>query len=279
MSETKFDWDDLRLFLAVARHGGLAAAATETEKSAPTLGRRILALERRLNQELFVRSSRGYTLTQQGQTLYSTAADLEADIQPILFSSSNEAAPRVKISAGSWVTHHLCKRVETLVADNWRPVLFISANHALNLTHREAAIGIRNARPNQANLAGQPLKTVQFAIYSANPDNQNWVRVVADTPSAHWVLKHTDAEHDSANCFEVTDPRNALDLLHSSAVRAVLPTFIGDAEAGLKKISDDIPELEHQQWLVTHHEDRHRQEVRQVINWLCDELGNEDILR
>jgi len=30
MGETKFGWDDLRLFLAVARGGGLAAAASET---------------------------------------------------------------------------------------------------------------------------------------------------------------------------------------------------------------------------------------------------------
>jgi DNA-binding transcriptional LysR family regulator len=45
MNETSFDWDDLRLFLAVAREGGLAAAAAITEKSAPTLGRRMLGLE------------------------------------------------------------------------------------------------------------------------------------------------------------------------------------------------------------------------------------------
>jgi hypothetical protein len=37
MDETKFDWDDRRLFLAVAREGGLAAAAGSTGKSAPTL--------------------------------------------------------------------------------------------------------------------------------------------------------------------------------------------------------------------------------------------------
>ena len=55
MNETKFDWDDLRLFLAVAREGGLAAAAEKSGKSAPTLGRRMLALEQRIGQELFKR--------------------------------------------------------------------------------------------------------------------------------------------------------------------------------------------------------------------------------
>ncbi len=66
MNETNFDWDDLRLFLAVAREGGLAAASASTGKSPPTLGRRMLALERRLGLELFERLPRGYALTDQG---------------------------------------------------------------------------------------------------------------------------------------------------------------------------------------------------------------------
>ncbi len=50
MNEREFNWDDLRLFLAVARHEGLAPAAAEIGKSAPTLGRRMLALERQLGR-------------------------------------------------------------------------------------------------------------------------------------------------------------------------------------------------------------------------------------
>lgn len=46
MSEAKAGWDDLHLFLAVAREGGLSPAARATGRSAATLGRRMLALER-----------------------------------------------------------------------------------------------------------------------------------------------------------------------------------------------------------------------------------------
>jgi len=52
MNETKLNWDDLRLFVAVARAGGLASAEKTTGKSAPTLGRRMLALEAYLRQDL-----------------------------------------------------------------------------------------------------------------------------------------------------------------------------------------------------------------------------------
>ncbi|OED44455.1 hypothetical protein AB833_01590 [Chromatiales bacterium (ex Bugula neritina AB1)] len=275
MNETPFDWDDLRLFLAVARQSGLAAAASETGKSAPILGRRILALEQRLKLELFKRSSTGYTLTAQGHSLFALAAQLESTIQPITSMAGGESTPRVKISAGSWVTHHLCKHVGSRLSENWLPLQFISANHALDLHHREAAIGIRNTRPVQASLAGQPLNYIQFAVYTIDPAITTWVRVTGNTPSAQWVKKHIG----TASCIEVTDPRNVLDLLHAGAARAVLPTFIGDEQSGLVRASDNISELEHQQWLVTHHEDRHKPEVRKVITWLGEILGDENLLR
>ena len=275
MNEIPFDWDDLRLFVSVARHGGLAGAATETGKSAPTLGRRVLALEQRLKRDLFERSSRGYTLTSDGQSLLSLALELESNISPLLSDSSQEEVPRVKISAGSWITYYLCSHAGHWLNKQWQPVRFISANHHLDISHREAAIGIRNTRPTNNNLAGQPLKRIKFAIYAQQSSIDIWARVVGNTPSAQWVHEH----YSNLPCIEVTDPRNVLDLLSAGAARAVLPTIIGDAEPGLEKISDDINALEHQQWLVTHHEDRHRPEVRQVINWIADVLGDDQLLR
>lgn len=70
---------------------------------------------------------------------------------------------------------------------------------------------------------------------------------------------------DGARCIEVSNPRNALDLALAGSVKTILPTFIGDAANGLIKITQNIAELEHTQWLVTHQEDRHLPEVRQVI--------------
>lgn len=274
MSEIPFNWDDLRLFLAVARHGGLAGAATETEKSAPTLGRKILALERQLGKDLFERSSRGYKLTDDGQTLFSMAVEIEDRIQPIASLNADTARPSVKVSAGTWVTHHLCQYVNDLTAQQLR-VQFIAANQALNIAHREAAIGIRNERPTQTHLAAQPLNQIQFSTYATNPDIKTWIRVVGTTPSAQWVQHHIGNSYS----LEVTDPRNALDIILAGTARGVLPTFIGDNQSQLTRVSETIDDLQHQQWLVTHHDDRHREDVRQVIDWVRDVLGSAEILR
>ena len=69
-----------------------------------------------------------------------------------------------------------------------------------------------------------------------------------------------------AEAIEVTDPRNALDLTLSGETRAVLPTFIGSRFETLTPLSRPLEELDHDQWLVTHHEDRFVSDVRQVID-------------
>src|SRR5688572_10061461 len=63
------DWDDLRYFLAVARHGNLSAAARALKVTQPTVGRRIEAFERRLGAKLFQRSPSGFALSAAGESV------------------------------------------------------------------------------------------------------------------------------------------------------------------------------------------------------------------
>ena len=70
----------------------------------------------------------------------------------------------------------------------------------------------------------------------------------------------------AAPSIEVNHSRNALDLALAGVAKTVLPTFVGGKIKTLKQISPPIEELEHVQWLVSHHEDRHLPEVRQLID-------------
>ena len=268
MNETNFDWDDLRLFLSVAREGGLAAAAGATGKSAPTLGRRMLALEKRLGQELFERLPRGYKLTGHGEALLATAIEIEHRVTPITRSSGGVASLRVKISAGTWVTRLLSGHINHLIDDPAVLLQFISADNVLDIAHREAVIGIRNQRPSQISLAGRQIKSIKFAVYASHESIASWASVTGSTPSANWVKNNIG----DSPYTEVSNPRNALDMAIAGAVKLVLPTFVGNAEEGLQQVSEEIPELEHMQWLVTHHEDRHVPQVRRVIDRLYNVL-------
>lgn len=99
------DWQDLKLFAAIARGGGLAPVARETGISAATLGRRMTALETALGERLFARGSRGYSLTREGENLFDHVAQMETVAADIVRSRKDEQTrQRVRISAGGWTT-------------------------------------------------------------------------------------------------------------------------------------------------------------------------------
>ena len=262
MNEMKWNWDDLQLFLAVVRAEGLAGAARATGKSAPTLGRRMQALEDATGTELFRRHARGYELTQEGHGFLARVLEVETRILPLAAPKDGSGQFVVKISAGSWMTHALCARAADILKGRTSLRLrFISAEHVLNISHKEAIIGIRNRRPDQHGLACQKIGQVRFAGYAKDTKTRPWVQVTNKTPSARWVAAQTEGRP----VMEVSAPRNALDLARAGVARAVLPSFVGDGEDDLKRVTGFIPELSHDQWLVSHQDDRFRPEVRQTI--------------
>ena len=269
MDETNLGWDDLRLFLAVAREGGLSPAARRTGRSAATLGRRMRALERATGRELFVRHDRGYETTVEARALLDGLAEVEARILRLTAPPDGTARPLVKISAGTWTTLALLERLDVItgaLADI--RLRFVAAEDVLDIPHREVVIGFRNRRPTETGLAGRRLSRVEFAPYGRPGAPERWIKVLADTPSARWLDETIGGD---AHC-EVNAPRNALDIALSGHGIALLPTFIGDAREGLRRTGGTVPELAHDQWIVTHQDDRHRPEVRRTIDRLCRAL-------
>ena len=85
---------------------------------------------------------------------------------------------------------------------------------------------------------------------------------MASTPSTRWVR----TEHADEILTTVSEARLALDVALQGLGRIVLPTFIGDREDGLTRVSDTIEALTHDEWLVTHHDARHDPPIRAAID-------------
>jgi DNA-binding transcriptional LysR family regulator len=266
MSEKIENWENLRLFIAVARAGGLSPATKLTGYSAATLGRRMLEVERGLKRDLFIRHDRGYELTAEGRKLLHSLEEVENHIIRLMVPAQNVARPVVKISAGTWTTLALIKQLEK-ISDHPADIKirFLSGEDMRDIPHREVVIGFRNRRPTEQNLAGRKLQRVTFAPYAVSEKPTQWIKVLADTPSARWLDKTIG---DDAIC-EVNAPRNSLDLALLGNGIALLPTFIGDLQPSLQRRGADIPELSHDQWIVTHQDDRHLPEVRRAIDRMC----------
>ena len=76
------DWDDLRVFLAVARSESLSGAGRRLKIDPATVGRRIARLEDAVGSRLFTKTPQGYALTEEGTRLLAhaeRAEDVEVD--------------------------------------------------------------------------------------------------------------------------------------------------------------------------------------------------------
>ncbi len=105
MGKTKLDWDDLRLFLAIARAGTLTGAAPFLRLSQPTAGRRLRALEAACGCALFQRGAAGLRLTDEGEAMLLHAERIEEEALAIArrFAGSQQALQgQLRLSASEW---------------------------------------------------------------------------------------------------------------------------------------------------------------------------------
>lgn len=138
----------------------------------------------------------------------------------------------------------------------------LSGEKVLSIARREADIGFRARRPIEVGLAGRKLRYVNFAPYAAEGACDRWIVVATDTPSARWVNER--AGRDAL--IQTDTPRVALDLALSGFGRLMLPDFLGHACSELRRVGDAVPELGHEQWLVTHADRRAQPELRLALD-------------
>ena len=78
------DWEDVRYFIALARHGSLSATARALRVNHATVARRVASLETLLGRPLFERRPDGYALTAQGRAVLDEAGAMDAAALSVL---------------------------------------------------------------------------------------------------------------------------------------------------------------------------------------------------
>jgi DNA-binding transcriptional LysR family regulator len=267
------DWQDLNFFLAVARTGSLSGAAVHLLSSPATVGRRILALEQAMARQLFVRKQTGYDLTQDGSTLLVKVKAMEAGARPVLDWLNGDAArPVVRISAGTWTAQFLCANIGRLwQADDPFGLAFMTTERRLDIGHREADIGLRSHPSDGINLATRRTGAVAHGVFRARnlpaARHGDWVSILpedATTAATRWANEQPGLRIAGwAN-----SPRTLRDMILAGVGQGVLPCFAGDLDPDLERVGPPLSELDQEQWLVMHNDDRHRPDVRRVLDRL-----------
>ena len=106
------DWDDMRIFLAVARGESLSAAGRKLGVDASTVGRRIARLEQSLGAKLFVKTPQGYELAAEGLRLVPHAEAAETALQGAseALSGQDELTGQLRIGDDGVVSRELVLR-------------------------------------------------------------------------------------------------------------------------------------------------------------------------
>ncbi|EEW25789.1 LysR family transcriptional regulator [Rhodobacter ferrooxidans] len=156
------DWDDLRLFLAVARAESLSGAGKALKLDPATLGRRIARLEQGLAARLFVKSPQGYALTEAGQRLLVHAERAEAAMAGAaeeLRGVPGSLTGQIRIGAPDGCANYLLPQVLAAICDGnpGLEVQIVALPRVFNLSKREADLAIAVSRPEAGRLTVQKL--------------------------------------------------------------------------------------------------------------------------
>src|ERR1700743_3665314 len=93
---------DLRLFTHLVAAGSLSEAARRWDSSPPAMSRRLAALESRLGVRLITRTSRRFSLTEEGALLHERAVKIVADIaEAEAEASAKMQSPRGRLRVGA----------------------------------------------------------------------------------------------------------------------------------------------------------------------------------
>ena len=271
------NWSDLRVVLALARGGGLAAAARSLGVDQTTVSRRLAALVRALNGRLFLRERGQLTPTALGEQAMARAEEMEGAVAALetAASESREAvAGRVRITAVPILVNQLIVPRLAALLERF-PALRVDANadsRNLSLSRRETDIALRFARPESGSGLCRKIGALAFSVYAprdVEPDGLPWVTYedrFLHYPQARWVAAKVAPENLAR--LRINDAEGLVQAVRSGLGLGVLPDFMATQDPALARVSD-APVLQRDLWLLVHPALRQLPRVGAVMDWLA----------
>jgi DNA-binding transcriptional LysR family regulator len=283
-------WDDLRLFLAVARAGRLTRAGQALGVNHTTVARRLTALEEELGARLFDRTSRGVAMTAAGGVVLDHAERAEREFEAAAAALSGRAeaiAGEVRLATPeAFGTYIVAPNIADFHA--LHPDLLLELmpeSRAVSLANREADIAITVDRPPRGKLVVRKLCDYQLGLY-ASADylaRHPPIRTAQDVAAQPFVT-YIDQMIDMRGLRYLSEVAGeARPVFRSSSIVAqqkavasgvglgLLHRFSADSQPGLVRILPDEVEITRSYWLVQRPEHQKSPRTRAVIAFI-DEL-------
>ena len=166
------NWDDARMFLAVARTGQILAASRRLGVNHATLSRRVSALEEALKTRLLIRRTNGCDLTAEGEAFLRAAERMETEmlaVQARIGRIDTAVAGTVRVGApDGFGVSFLAPRLGRLTARHAElKIQLVPVPRSFSLSQREADIAITLERPEQGRLVSSKLTDYTLGLYAS----------------------------------------------------------------------------------------------------------------
>ena len=280
------NWDDLRVFLAVARTGSLSAAARGLGVNHSTVFRRIAGFETELGVRLFERLSSGYALTPAGEETLRIVERIEADVATLdrtVTGQDLRLSGTVRITAidmlAFWLLpDHLARFHATYPSIE---IEMVVGNETLDLSRRETDIALRIGNAPPETLVGRRVGRLDFAVYGAptycvaHPGTElaghDWIGL----DGAHAPLAHRFEEFlpGVRPVFRSNSVACTVRLAKAGLGLAILPCAIAGQKPDLIRVADVPDTFGLDLWLLTHEDLRHTARIRAVLDFVAAALA------
>ena len=296
------DWDDARMFLAVARAGQMLGAARTLGVNQATLSRRMAALESALGAKLIVRRTHGSDLTDAGQSLMETLERVETEmlgIQARLQGAEAVAAGVVRIGApDGFGVGFLAPRLAAL-ADRHPglTVQLVPTPRGFSLSRREADLAVMVGRPEKGRLVARKLTDYTLGLYAspaylaehpapaeaAELTRHRLVGYVEDLIAAPALNYAAEFLRGWRSRVEVTGAVGQVEAVRTGAGIGVLHDYLAQGHVDRGRLVRVLPGLRvtRSYWLAIHENLRDVARVRATADFLAAEVhaGQRDFLR
>jgi DNA-binding transcriptional LysR family regulator len=297
------NWDDIKIFLEVARAERLSTAAKRLTMDASTVSRRLHKLEESINTKLFDRTQEGHVLTADGEMLLTSACKMEQDAQRALTSIHNnneENCGLVRIGVtealGSFfVSPNLLSLQQNHPNIDVHLLLF---SRYVKISRNEADIAIAVERPKSTSMIVSKLCDYKLQLY-VHQDylNNNQAQfphgVELDELAQHkWItyvdnllfteqlsyMKELDCYLDSELTpnFSSTSIISQYFAIKSGLGIGILPCFLADQDDSLIKLHGNDININRSFWLVAHPESKRLSHVNTVWQYLKELVATHD---
>jgi len=283
------DWDDLRFFLAVARHRTLAAAAKQLQVTQSTVSRRLASLQAGMGVRLLNRSADGYVLTPAGESIRAHVERVEIEaisVERAVAGHDIRLEGLVRVASSQLITSHLLAPSFAALHLRHRGILIEAVADLPGgplITH-DADIAVRLKQFEHHDLVVRNLGAIAFGLYGCmsylsrhgEPDLENGC-------AGHQLITlFDDREVATQSAWLANYASNAQVVLkadsyetqywatYSGGGLALLPRFRADREPTLRRIMTTKPVPSSEIWLGVHHQNRQVPRVRTVLDCVVE---------